>query len=260
VVPTTVYAVYKDGRMKPIWTGLTPPDALGKAVRTSPIAAPSGSTGSIGHALGTGFFVLAGTWDSSVTVIAGADYVSTGSVTENDAITLQGENNGKQCGVVVTFKPGTAHKGTGLPNGPSTVTYKGQPNFGLGFSVEGWVSEGEGIGTIGVNATTGKKIPNPWNSKGLWSLEQWTHSWIGENGKPIVAKQTFPDLPLDEAGITATGDSFGFYDHPGGPPPSAGLRRFENHVIKVYKGRTVCEVKFHFIQTGNKIHWGPGLL
>jgi hypothetical protein len=184
-------------------------------------------------------------------------YVLPTSVTEDDPPELQGENNGPDCGIVVTFKPGTTYPGASLPNGPSTITYNG-PNFGLGFSVSGWVGEG-GIGTIGVD-DKGKKVTNPMNKKGRWSLEQWTHSWIGENGKVIIEKQTFPDLPTDETGIKAYDNTFGFYDHPGGRPPSPGLERFENHLIKVYRGKTVCEVKFHFIQRGNTIHWGSGFL
>ncbi|HJP93693.1 MAG TPA: DUF4214 domain-containing protein [Pyrinomonadaceae bacterium] len=181
------------------------------------------------------------------------------SVKEDDQDSIQGENNGNDCGIVVNFKPGTTYPGTNLPNGPSTLTYNGQPNFGLGFSVSGWV-RGGGIGTIGVDANTGKKVANPNNPKGRWSLEQWTNSWIGENGRTTVQKSTFPDLPLNEAGLKVEGDAFGFYDHPGGPPPSANFGRFENHLIKVYSGKTVCDVKFHFIQIGNTIHWGPGLL
>jgi hypothetical protein len=125
--------------------------------------------------------------------------------------------------------------------------------------VSGWVDRG-GIGTIGVNPHTGKRVPNPNNPNGRWSLEQWTHSWIGQNGKEIIERTTFPDLPLNATGLKADGDTFGFYDHPGGPPPSPGLSRFENHLIKVYSGKTVCDVQFHFIQTGYKIRWGRGLL
>ncbi len=78
VVPSTVYAVYKSGKMKPIWTGNARPDPLGRTVSTSPIATPASGTGSTGHDPDTGFTVLAGTSDSSVTVIAGAEYVSSG--------------------------------------------------------------------------------------------------------------------------------------------------------------------------------------
>ncbi len=80
VVPTTVYAIYGDGRMKPVWSGLARPDPLGRTVSSSSTGAPgsTGSTGSNGHAPDTGSVVLAGTDDSSVTVTAGADYVSTG--------------------------------------------------------------------------------------------------------------------------------------------------------------------------------------
>jgi hypothetical protein len=178
---------------------------------------------------------------------------------EDNPTELPSDNNGKDCGVVVNFKPGTSNDSTGLPNGPSTIRYNGGPNFGLGFSVSGWVGEG-GIGTIGVDANTGKKVTNPANPKGRWSLEQWTHSWIGDNGKTLVSRATFPDLPLNAAGLKVEGNVFGYYDHPGGPPPSPGFARYDNYLIKVYAGKTVCEVGFHIIQTGNKIRWGRGLL
>ena len=179
------------------------------------------------------------------------------TVTEDDPGVLQGENNGVDCGVTVTFKPGTSNSTVALPNGPSTIIYNQSLNFGLGFSVSGWVGGG-GIGTIGVNVKTGKKVANPQNPKGRWSLEQWTHSWIGANGKTIADRPTFSDLPVDAAGLKADGDTFSYYDHPGGPP-SPDLARFDNYVVKVYSGKTVCEVKFHFIQRGNTIHWGQGL-
>ncbi len=253
VVPSTVYAVYKDGTIKAIWSGLISKSGVWTADSSTD---PVGAVGSKDHAPDTALAVLAGTSDSSVTVIAGAAYAYTGQ--ETDPPMLQGENNGKKCGIEVTFKPGSTYPGTKYPNGPSTISYNG-PNFGLGFSVNGWVDEG-GIGTIGVDSQTGKKVTNPMNPKGRWSLEQWTHSWIGENGKKIDERKTFSDLPTDEVGIKAWDNSFGFYDHPGGPPPSPGLARFENHLIKVYRGKTVCEVGFHFIQLGNTIHWGPGFL
>ena len=180
------------------------------------------------------------------------------SVTEDNPNELHADNNGSDCGVVVNFKPRTSNKASGLPNGPSTITYNGAPNFGLGFSVSGWVVSG-GIGTIGVDAGTGKKVPNPANPKGRWSLEQWTHSWIGKNGKTMIERKTFPDLPLNAAGLTAQGNTFGYYDHPGGPPPSPGFARYDNYLIKVYAGNTVCEVGFHLIQIESKIRWGRGL-
>ncbi len=180
------------------------------------------------------------------------------SVTEDNPEMLQGANNGKDCGVVVTFKAGTINQATGFPNGPSTITYHGAPNFGLGFSVSGWVDSG-GIGTIGVDRESGKKVQNPANPKGRWSLEQWTHSWIGANGKTLVQTTTFPDLFLNTAGLTVQDNTFGYYDHPGGPPPSPGLARYDNYLIKVYAGKTVCEVGFHLVQNGNSIRWGRGL-
>ena len=180
------------------------------------------------------------------------------SAAEDNPDTIQATNNGKECGLEVTFKPGTTNQATGYPNGPSTITYRGRPNFGLGFTVSGWVGSG-GIGTIGVDRRTGKKVSNPASSNGRWSLEQWTNSWIGENGKTLFTDKTFPDLRLDSAGLTAQGNTFGYYDHPGGPPPGPGFGRYDNYLIKVYSGNTVCEVGFHLIQNGNKIRWGSGL-
>jgi hypothetical protein len=180
------------------------------------------------------------------------------SVTEDNPEVLQAANNGKDCGVVVTFKPGTINQATGLPNGPSTITLDHGPSFGLGFSVSGWVGSG-GIGTIGVNPKTLKKVQNPANPKGRWSLEQWAHSWIRQPGKAPFERQTFPDLFLDTVGLTVQGNTFSYYDHPGGPPPSPGFARYDNYLIKVYAGKSVCEVGFHLIQTGNTIRWGSGL-
>ena len=182
----------------------------------------------------------------------------TGPTKEDDPTEIQGEQNGDKCGIVVTLKPGTKDPVSGLPNGPSTVYYGGA-SFGLGFTVTGWVS-GNGIGTIGVNSDTGKKVPNPANPKGSWSLEQWTTSWMGQDGKTTLDKKTFADLPLNEAGLKIDGNKFSFYDHPGGTSNPSGFSRFENHLIKVYSGKTYCEVKLHFIQIGNTIHWGAGLL
>src|SRR6185369_2389885 len=54
---------------------------------------------------------------------------------------IQGDNNGKTCGVVVTLNPETTYPSTGLPNGPSSITYKGALNLGLSFSVNSWVRE-----------------------------------------------------------------------------------------------------------------------
>ena len=179
-------------------------------------------------------------------------------VKEDNPNELQSDNNGPDCGIVVNFKPGTTYKGTSWPNGPSTITLDGAPSFGLGFSVRGWVGSG-GIGTIGVDVRTGKKIQNPANPKGRWSLEQWAHSWIREPGKTPVEKKTFSDLPLDAAGLKAEGNTFSYYDHPGGPPQPPRFARYDNYLIKVYAGNIVCEIGFHFIQTGNTIRWGRGL-
>jgi YD repeat-containing protein len=180
-------------------------------------------------------------------------------VIEDDPDVLQGENNGKDCGIVVTFKPGTTYPDPTrpLPNGPSIVPAPktGLPQFGLGFSVSGWVSSG-GIGRIGSDT---KGVQNPENRTGRWTIDQETSAWIGINGKKLEEKQTFSDISRDVP-HHATGNEFGWYDHPGATIWPEGYTRFENHIVKVYSGKTVCEVSFHFIQRGKQIRWGRGLL
>lgn len=177
------------------------------------------------------------------------------SVKEDDPVDLQGEGNGETCGIVVTFKPGTTFKDTGLPNGPSIVPQPGtgQANFGLGFSVNGWF-DGGGIKRIG-SEEKGKII----NEKGRWTIDEETSAWLGIGGKKIEEKSTFSDITLEVAHYIE-GNKFGWYDHPGTTFWPPNYDRFENHIVKVYAGKKVCEVKFHFIQHGNKIHWGAGLL
>lgn len=177
------------------------------------------------------------------------------SVTEDDPSELQGEGNGETCGIVVTFKPGTTYKDTGLPNGPSMVPQPGtgKPNFGLGFSVSGWVNGG-GIKRIG-SEDKGEII----NAKGRWTIDQETSAWMGIDGKKIDERSTFSDINKEVPHFIED-NSFGWYDHPGAIFWPPNYDRFENHIVKVYSGKKVCEVKFHFVQHGNKIHWGAGLL
>jgi hypothetical protein len=184
-------------------------------------------------------------------------------ITENDPNVLQGENNGEACGIVVTFTPGTSYPDKTLPdgkpllNGPSTIPgpHTGLPLFGLGFSVNGWV-DGGGIGRIGSD-TAG--VANPANPKGRWTIDEETSAWIGLDDKKQEERATFSDISLDVP-YKAVGNTFSWYDHPGTTYWPANYNRFENHIVKVYKGKTVCEVKFHFIQHGSTIHWGAGLL
>ncbi|HEY2961020.1 MAG TPA: hypothetical protein VGJ37_01290, partial [Pyrinomonadaceae bacterium] len=179
------------------------------------------------------------------------------SVTEDDPDVIQGENNGQKCGITVTFKPGTTYPGTSLPNGPSVVPdpHNGQRSLGLGFSVSGWVDSG-GIGRIGsdTNGTVNKANP-----KGRWTIDQETSAWIGLDGKKSEEKSTFSDINPNVP-HHAEDNQFGWYDHPGATVWPDNYSRFENHIVKVYSGKTVCEISFHFIQHGNKIHWGRGLL
>ncbi len=179
------------------------------------------------------------------------------ATTQDNPNQLQADNNGKACGIVVTFKPGTTYPNSNLPNGPSIVPdpKTGQDSFGLGFSVSGWVGSG-GIGWIGSDT---KGVPNPANPTGTWRIDQETSAWIGLNGQKIDERPTFSDIH-PKIHHHAVGNNFGWYDHPGATIWPANYSRFENHIVKVYSGKTVCEVSFHFIQHGNKIRWGRGLL
>ena len=225
----------------------------------------------IGEALEQGHGTVIRNWQVNDSAFAGSYLFSMQSnaqgqqktVTENDPALLQGENNGTACGIVVRFAPGTSYPDKTLPdgkpllNGPSTMPspLTGLPSFGLGFSVSGWVDSG-GIGRIGSEK---EGVVNPDNPKGRWTIDQETSAWIGIDGKVTDERATFSDIKL---GVPhkADGNTFSWYDHPGDTQWPANYSRFENHIVKVYKGKTVCEVKFHFIQHGNTIHWGPGLL
>ena len=185
------------------------------------------------------------------------------NVKEDDPDILQGENNGEKCGIEVSFKRGTKYENPSVPggldlwNGPSIVPapHTGQRSFGLGFTVTGWVDRG-GIGRIGSDKDG---FPNSDNPKGRWTIDEETAVWAGTNGQTLLNKPTFSDI---HAGVfyEASGNTFSWYDHPGYTYWGNDYSRFENHVVKVYSGKTVCEITFHFIQRGGTIHWGKGLL
>jgi len=166
VVPTTVYAVYKSGRVKPIWTGLASHDPLGHAVSSSPVGDPSsrasstGSTGSNGHADDSGSEVLAGTSDSSVTVIAGADYVSTGPqdpsrLTETQVEKLRGNLqkflNDPECGKFINALLNS------LPNEVASTTKR----VGSLMGVFNNVDHGGGFWSGDTNRKNALAITNP---------------------------------------------------------------------------------------------------
>ena len=78
-----------------------------------------------------------------------------------------------------------------------------------------------------------------------------------------IRRIPYADMDVErwfKSALYAVGNEFYWYDHAGTTSWPEGFSRFENHIVKVYRGKTVCEVKFHFIQHGNKIRWGAGLL
>jgi hypothetical protein len=177
-------------------------------------------------------------------------------VKENDPKVLQGKNNGKDCGIEVKFESGTTYPGTNYPNGPGTFTRPdtGQQIFGLGFTVTGWISGG-GIGRIGGDSKPEKERINPQNPKGKWTLDQETNRWMNISGY----KPTWSDINPTILAMETTDKTFKYYDHPGtSGGPASNVVRYQNFIVKVYKGKTVCEVAFHFVQIGGVIHWGEG--
>jgi hypothetical protein len=82
---------------------------------------------------------------------------------------------------------------------------------------------------------------------------------MGIGGQKLEERATFSDINVNIS-HHAVGNTFGWYDHPGGTIWPANYDRFENHIVKVYSGTTVCEISFHFIQHGQNIHWGKGAL
>src|SRR2546421_12747807 len=77
-VPYSVFTTDQNGNTKAIGSGMLPTSAF---VGSSPIGSDASftvdGTGQDGHAPDTGYVYLAGTSDSSVTIIAGASFVST---------------------------------------------------------------------------------------------------------------------------------------------------------------------------------------
>jgi len=258
VVPATVYAVYKDGRMKPIWSGLIRPDRLGKAVSSSPVGSVGGSTGSSGHADDSGSVVLAGTSDSSVTVVAGADYVSTGPQdppTGNPPSIDNSDATAQSCKIEVSFTGSY----DGNLNGPSTADSKNKGSFhGIGFSVKISGLSGD------VALRSAPDHPKP---KNTWLVEQWVADFNFRNGDVVrqdVAAR-MDNLAAAYPVPRRDGDSVSWYDHPG--TSAAGTLSYftkRNFYIKAYNGKRHCEVALHLtfrVFRGQILdaRWGSGL-
>jgi RHS repeat-associated protein len=166
----------------------------------------------------------------------------------NDPDTLSA--NGKNCSLTVTFTAGTSYPGYAeLKNGVSTIPYNGISSLGLGFTVSGFAKGG--IGRVGGTS-------NPQNPGGSWTMDQSTSRYLALNGQTLSDdhERSRRDISIG-INFSAGGDSFSWYDHPGGPP-NDGLLRMQNFTVSVSNGNERCAASFHFLQTGNGIHWGQG--
>jgi hypothetical protein len=205
--------------------------------------------------------VLAGTSDSSVTVIAGANYVSTTGaqepVTDNPA-TIDNKGQGQDCKVSVSF---TGDSVNDMKNGENN--YHGNP--GLGFTVSISDLGSGGIARIG---------PNQVDPNGRWVLEQlmnltyWTVR-TGFTAPETAHVPTFSDRIKPGSIIRHDNKSGGWIDHPGpNYKNSAGQQLIAHHskwnfLIKAYNGKKNCYVAFHAEMTFRnglfRVRWGPGL-
>jgi hypothetical protein len=101
---------------------------------------------------------------------------------QDDPETIPSENSGPSCSFNVSFKAGVYYEeNPAYPNG-ATYVERTHPRFGqrrfygVGFTVSGTVTGGEGIGFIGAEK-------NPENPNGKWHLDQWTSSYAKQDGK-----------------------------------------------------------------------------
>ena len=173
---------------------------------------------------------------------------------------IEGTGNSSNCNLSVSFESGTNYDSNpNAPNGPGTILYMGQTQFGLGFTVTGYAKGG--IGMIG-NDT------NPQNPGGVWRLEQWTAAYIEKNGT-VTKNDAAAWLDISKnIPFKATDNNFTYYDHPGHRPDPVtnsmwGVDRYNNFLIKVYNGKEYCQVEFNFVYRnlgpGYEIHWYRGL-
>ncbi|HEX6717738.1 MAG TPA: DUF4214 domain-containing protein [Pyrinomonadaceae bacterium] len=259
MVSATVYAIYGDGRIRAIWTGSISAADTWTAESSSP--GEIGGTGSNGHAPDKSFAVLGGTSDSSVTVIAGEAYASTGPQNEwmnSDPDSIA--NSTDVCNIRVSFTGSNSLFTNGA--GVRSITDVA-PGYGVGFTVTGSVNSEIGK----VETPSGRDTVNP---SGDWTIQQWVANSeqfsYDKAGNTVffAGSQTHPDGPY--AGFRQiAGNKFTYFDFPGPTTPNKGAnltyyRGEWDYAAKVIDGHQQCEVKFHIsmrLQSGNwTAHWG----
>jgi hypothetical protein len=179
-------------------------------------------------------------------------------LTQDDPETIPSEGS-KNCRFTISFKSGTFYDNNrALPNGPGEIRHEGRTYVGLGFTVSGSTRGGGGIGRIGAHA-------NPSNPNGEWNLDQFTSSYAKQDGEFVKIQgriqqggEAWRDIDLRGYYFaTDWSNRFTRYDHPALPPNPTTYKN-QSFLIKVYRGREVCQAEFHVIQRGNTIHWGRG--
>jgi len=172
-------------------------------------------------------------------------------------ISSQGSNN---CQFTISFESGTFYEGNrNLSNGPGEIQYKGRTYLGLGFTVSGTTRGGGGIGRIGSQV-------NPDNPTGQWTLDQYTSNYAKQNGEFVTiggrsqqGGEAWQDIDLTGFHFaTNWTNRFSRYDHPSLAAGVPNTYKNQAFLIKVFRGKEVCQAEFHIIQRGDVIHWGRG--
>ena len=96
-------------------------------------------------------------------------------------------------------------------------------------------------------------------------MEQYTTNYSKQNDKFVViggriqqGGAAWMDIDLNGYHFaTSWTNRFDRYDHPALLPNTTTFKN-QAFLIKVYKGKEVCQAEFHMIQRGNTIHWGRG--
>lgn len=178
---------------------------------------------------------------------------------QDDPKTISSQGS-KNCQFTISFESGTFYEGDrNLPNGPGEIQYKGRAYLGLGFTVSGTTRGGGGIGRIGGEV-------NPSNPKGQWALDQYTSNYSKQNGEFVTINgrvqqggEAWRDIDLTGYHFaTDWTNKFSRYDHPALRAGVPDTYKNQSFLIKVSRGKDVCQAEFHMIQRGNEIHWGRG--